>query len=367
MYFTDIKNEKNVIITLLCIILILCIFIMFKLYENSTIIPTQTYETEKTTVIVEEKDYTNIIENAAEATVGISKLKENGTSIFLNNSTSLLSLGTGIMISENGHILTNQHVAGNKYNKCYITLENGREYEGEVLWSDSDIDMAIVKINIKNAKYMKLGNSENIKIGERVFAIGNPVGYEFQKTVTSGIISGLSRTVKIQEEDKVSYMECMIQTDATINNGNSGGPLINEKGELIGVTTIKLIDKEGIGFATPINVVKPIIEKIQTKGYFNEAYIGIYGYDKDIIPYISNSISIKNGIYIAEIKEDSAIRDLDIRVGDIILEIDGVELKSMNDLKKYIYNKEPGEKVEMKVKRELEERKVEVILKERIY
>lgn len=366
MYFVDIKNGKNLIITLLSIILILCVFIIFKLSENSNVLASQVYETKKMTVVEEKVDYTDILESAAEATVGISKLKEKSTSIFLNEGSKLFSMGTGILISENGHILTNQHVAGNKYNKCYVTLGNGREYEGTVLWSDSDIDMAILKINVKNAKYMELYDSEKIKIGEKVFAIGNPIGYEFQKTVTSGIISGLSRTIKIQEEEKVSYMECMIQTDATINNGNSGGPLINEKGKLIGITTIKLENTEGMGFATPINVVKPIIEKIKNDGYFNEAYIGIYGYDKDIIPYISNSISIKNGIYIAEIKEDSAIKDLDIKVGDIILKIDNIELKTMNDLKEYIYRKEPGEKVNLKIKRELEEKNIEIILKEKI-
>lgn len=366
MYSVDIKNGKNLIITLLCIILVLCIIMLSKLhYSNSIQVPTQ-YEAERTDVIIKENDFTKIIEKASEATVGISKLKNNGTSIFLNNSTNLLSLGTGIMISDNGYILTNQHVAGNKYNRCYVMIGNGREYEGEVLWSDSDIDLAILKINIKNAKFMRLGDSEKIKIGEKVFAIGNPIGYEFQKTVTSGIISGLSRTVKIQEDDKVSYMECMIQTDATINNGNSGGPLINENGEVIGVTTIKLADSEGMGFASPINVVKPIIEKIQSDGYFKESYMGIYGYDKDIIPYISNNISIKNGIYIAEIKEDSILKNTEIRVGDIILEIDGVELKSMNDLKEYIYTKEPGEKVVLKIKNEISEKNIEVILKEKI-
>ena len=161
-------------------------------------------------------------------------------------------------------------------------------------------------------------------------------------------------------------MECMIQTDATINNGNSGGPLINEKGEVIGVTTIKLADSEGIGFASPINVVKPIIKKIMETGEFKEAYIGVYGYDKDIIPYISNNISIKNGIYVAEIKENSILKNTDVKVGDIILEIDSMQLKSMNDLKKYIYGKNPGEKVELKIKSGLEEKNIKVILKEKI-
>lgn len=367
MYFVDIKDKKNIIISLLCFILIICIFIMAKLYENASKADlTAAYETEKTTVIIEAEDYTNIIEKASDATVGISKIKEMGTSIFLNNASDKLELGTGVLISENGYILSNQHVAGNKYNKCYITLANGREYEGDVLWSDEDIDLAIIKINVKSASYLNLGNSKNIKVGEQVFAIGNPVGFEFQKTVTSGIISGVSRTVKIEEEEKTSYMECMIQTDATINNGNSGGPLINNKGEIIGITTVKLLDTEGIGFATPINVIKPIIESFETYGYFEEAYLGIYGYDKDIIPYVNNNISIKSGIYVAEIKEDSVFNDLDVKIGDIITEIDNLELETMNDLKEYVYSKKPGEEVNIKIKRGLEEKIIQVKLKEKI-
>lgn len=187
------------------------------------------------------------LENTTKCVVGISKLEDNGTSIFLEKSTEKLGLGTGVIVGEDGYILTNEHVVGEKYSSCYVTLDTGIEYKGSVVWADSEIDLAIVKIGITGLDKINLGDSNNIKIGERVFAIGNPVGFEFQKTVTSGIISGINRTIKIKnDDDTYSYMESLIQTDATINEGNSGGPLVNEKGEIIGITSVKVNDAEGI-------------------------------------------------------------------------------------------------------------------------
>ena len=213
----------------------------------------------KSDIQSEEEDTTKILEKTIKCVVGISKIKNTGSSIFLNNSTSELGLGTGMIVSENGYILTNWHVAGNKYSNCYVTLDNGNVYNGNVTWADSDLDLAIVKISASNLNYISLGDSDNIKIGEKTYAIGNPIGVEFQRTVTSGIISGVNRTVKIEENNEASYMEDLIQTDATINPGNSGGPLINTTGEVIGVNSIKIKEAEGIGFAIPINIIKPIL------------------------------------------------------------------------------------------------------------
>ncbi len=217
------------------------------------------------------EDISEVLENTIECVVGISKIKNTGSSIFLNNSTSDLGLGTGMIVSENGYILTNWHVAGEKYSNCYITLENAKTVNGNVVWSDKDLDLAIVKITASNLKYITLGDSDNIKIGQKAYAIGNPIGVEFQRTVTSGIISGINRTIKIDDENGESYMEDLIQTDATINPGNSGGPLINSKGEVIGVNSVKITNAEGIGFALPINIVKPVIQSFLENGKFEEA------------------------------------------------------------------------------------------------
>ena len=126
-------------------------------------------------------------------------------------------MGRGFIVTQDGYILSNEHVTGSKYSKCYITLEYGNNYEGTVVWSDTDLDLSLTKINAQNLEYVNLGDSDNIRVGETVYAIGNPIGYEFRRTVTSGIISAKNRTIKLEEEDKVSYMSDLIQTDATIN------------------------------------------------------------------------------------------------------------------------------------------------------
>ncbi len=181
---------------------------------------------------------------------------------------------------------------------------------------------------------------------------GNPIGYEFRRTVTSGIISAKSRTIKIEEEEE-SYMTDLIQTDATINPGNSGGPLITPEGEVIGINTIKISSAEGIGFAIPINLVKPVIEGFVANGSFEEASLGILAIDKEVIPYLDKSfnINIDNGIYVVEIEKNSPASNSELKEKDIIESIDGKELKTMNDLKTYIYTKKPDDTVTLKIKR----------------
>ena len=322
---------------------------------NYTTTKTQSTHKEQTVDNIEEnsKKVSDVIEETINCVVGISKLKNAGTSIFSENTENQLGLGTGIIVTENGYILSNEHVAGSKYSKCYITLENGKNYEGTVVWSDTSIDLAIIKIGAENLNWVNLGNSDNIKIGETVYAIGNPIGYEFRRTVTSGIVSAKNRTIKIEEEKKSSYMTNLIQTDATINPGNSGGPLIYPDGEVIGINTVKISSAEGIGFAIPINIVKPIIEKYKTTGNFEEAKIGMYAYDKEVIPYIKKNTSntFQDGIYVTQVTKNGPADKADIKEGDIITDIDNTKLNTMNDLREYIYTKNPDEEVTMTINR----------------
>lgn len=196
--------------------------------QQSTVIE-QTVEKEEE----KSKNVADILEKTMESVVGISKLKDNGSSIFSTSNETSLGLGTGVIVSENGYILSNEHVTGSKFSTCYVTLGNNKKYDGTVVWSDTDLDLSITKINETNLQYITLGNSNNIRIGETVYAIGNPIGFEFRRTVTSGIISSKNRTIKLEENNQVSYMSDLIQTDATINPGNSGGPLIYPNGEVI--------------------------------------------------------------------------------------------------------------------------------------
>ena len=304
----------------------------------------------------------NMIEEASKSIVGISKIKQNDSSVFVEDSEVKLGLGSGVILSENGYILTNAHVVGDKYSNVFVTLENGRNYNANVVWMDSNIDLAIIKIIAYGLDVIKLGDSDSISVAEDVYAIGNPIGYEFQRTITKGIISGINRTIKIENEFENQYMEDLIQTDATINEGNSGGALINNKGELIGINTVKLSDADGIGFAVPINIVKPIIDKLLQDKVFEEAYLGLSGFDKEVIPYLNKEISIDSGIYVAKVNIDGPLFKENILEGDIILKIDDIDINKMNDLKKIIYSKKPGDKVKLLVKRNINQFELEVIL-----
>ena len=308
----------------------------------------------------EKKDYA-FIKNATKAVVGISKVKQTSKTIL--NADNSINNGSGVIVTDNGYILTNHHVAGNKYSSCFVTLEDGKVYEGDVVWADENIDLAIVKIALAKYPYLSLGNSDEIELGEDVYAIGNPIGFEFQRTVTKGIISGLDRTIKIEENDSFVYMEDLIQTDSTINEGNSGGALINTNGELLGINTIKITEAQGMGFAVPINIVKPIIDKLSETGKFEEAYLGIYGYDKEVIPYLNANMELNSGIYIDSIALDGPVYNSGIMVGDIITKIDEVEVNKMSELKKYIYGKNPGDIVKISVKRALKEFEIDIKLK----
>lgn len=312
------------------------------------------------------KDITQIIEDTIKCVVGISKIKNTGNSIFLNDSASELGLGTGMIVSENGYILTNWHVAGDRYSNCYVTLENGKVVNGNVVWADKDLDLAIVKISASGLKYITLGDSDNIKIGEQAYAIGNPIGVELQRTVTSGIISGLNRTVKIDDENGSSYMEDLIQTDATINPGNSGGPLINSNGEVIGINSVKITEAEGIGFAVPINIVKPIIESFSKEGKFEEAYLGIFAYDKNVISYLDSSIEFNSGIYVAQISADGPSYSSGLKIGDIITKVDEVTVNKMSELRSYIYTKKVGDEVNLTILRNKREYNIKIKLGKKV-
>ena len=236
------KIKKWVCIFIIVIIICSTSIFLYNTYTNIDI-NNSDYQIERVQSTIDEqtvekaeeksKNVADILEKTMECVVGISKLKNAGSSIFSTNNETNLGLGTGVIISENGYILSNEHVTGAKYSTCYITLENSKKYDGTVVWSDSDLDLSITKIEVNNLKYINLGDSKKIRIGETVYAIGNPIGFEFRRTVTSGIISSKNRTIKLEEKDNVSYMSDLIQTDATINPGNSGGPLIYPNGDVI--------------------------------------------------------------------------------------------------------------------------------------
>ena len=198
MYYEN-RGEKRgrglLVFLAMLVIIVLLVALNLRLegIQNSN---EQNYSTEKLKNEVEEKqepeegkkDYA-FIKEATKSIVGISKMKQTG--ILSDDENGGIASGSGVIVTENGYILTNHHVAGNKYSSCYVTLESGKVYDGNVVWADKNIDLAIVKISIAKSDYMRLGDSDKIDLGEDVYAIGNPIGFEFQRTVTKGIISGL--------------------------------------------------------------------------------------------------------------------------------------------------------------------------------
>ena len=369
------SNLKKVTITFIILLIfwILGFYIYFT-YQNIEI-KEPNYEASKTLSTIQEQTVeevqenstkiADVIEKTTQSVVGISKLKNVGNSIFSNNTAEELGLGTGIIVTENGYILSNEHVTGSKYSKCYVTLEDGKTYDGTVMWSDTSLDLSITKIEAKNLSYVTLGDSNEIRVGETVYAIGNPIGFEFRRTVTSGIISAKNRTIKLEENNSQVYMSDLIQTDATINPGNSGGPLITPSGEVVGINTVKITSAEGIGFAIPINVVKSIIESYKNTGTFEQATIGISAYDKEVIPYLNNNIKFEEGIYVAQITKNGPADNTELKEGDIILSIDGKNLSTMNDLREYIYTKKPNDEVTLKITRGKINKEIKIVLGKR--
>ncbi len=369
------KLKENLIKLLIFLLVFLILILSYIVYQNTNL--EQTNLSEKNVTI--EKTYqtidnikknnetvTDMLSNLSSSVVGISKIENTGNSIFSWDNINNLGLGTGVIVAENGYILTNAHVSGEKYSKCYVTLIDGKTYNGQIVWSNIDIDMAIVKINQKGLTAAKLGDSDKIEVGETVYAIGNPIGYEFQRSVTSGIISALNRTIKFEENNEEIYMEDLIQTDATINPGNSGGPLINIDGEVIGINGVKITSAEGISFAIPINTVKSVIDSFKNNGRFEEASLGIFAFDKNVLGYIDENLRFSEGIYVEKVNKNSAAEEAGLRKGDIILSIDGKNLERMCDLRCYIYTKKPGDKVKLKIQRNYRKIEVTATLKKKI-
>ena len=225
---------------------------------------------EVSNIEISAEDY---IEEVMKSTVGISLIEPSEANIFDVNLEEKWGMGTGIVVSENGYILTNQHLAKTKGASLVVTLNSGKSVKGRIVWTEENIDLAIIKVEETGLVAAKLGDSNSLKVGNDVIAIGNSLGIEFQGTTTKGIVSGLDRTIMFQENGENVFMEGLIQTDASINPGNSGGPLINASGEVVGVNTVKITSAEGIGFAVPINIVKNVISAYERDGVFKEAYL----------------------------------------------------------------------------------------------
>ena len=296
-----------------------------------------------TTISDASNNVVNVAKNVTKGVVGIAVLRADSKSIFDKDTTEQWGIGSGVIVSSDGYILTNHHVAGGKSKRLIVSFADGSNLDGETLWSDPVLDLAVVKVGATSLTSIPLGDATKLQVGEPAIAIGNPLGLELQRTVTSGIISALNRTISIQTEQGTNYMEDLIQTDASINPGNSGGPLLNSKGQVVGINTVKVAKAEAIGFAIPINVAIPIINKFSDKGTFTEAYMGIFAYDKEAIPYLEQNLTLESGIYVVNLDKSGPAAKAGIKEGCIILQVDSVKINTMMELRTLIYSKNPGD------------------------
>ena len=259
-------------------------------------------------------------------------------------------VGSGVIVNPNGYILTNSHVIGDGEAKSITVLfENGNEMEGSILWVDPAIDLAIIKVNASNLNTADLGNSDLLEVGELAVAIGNPLGLDFQRSVTSGVISGLHRSIKV---DQYNVIEDLIQTDASINPGNSGGPLLNAVGEVIGINTAKIQTGEGLGFAIPINIVRPIVEEVIEKGKFSNVYIGFTGSEVEVYErQFGVDLGATNGVVIVEVIPDSPASQAGLKPQDVISKIDNEPIESMTSLRKILYKYRIGDSATLTIQR----------------
>ncbi len=257
--------------------------------------------------------------------------------------------GSGIIMSEDGYILTNAHVIENA-SGLKVVMENGQEYEARVIGADNDTDIAVIKINAENLQFAEFGNSDQLRVGEKVVAIGNPRGLTLAGSVTQGIVSAVNRSLSSSPTD-FTY----IQTDAAINPGNSGGALVNEYGQVIGINTAKISQVastvyEGIGFAIPITEAKPIIDDLKAYGRVTgRVKFGIVV--QTIDAYTAASYQIPQGAMIISTEEGSDIAAKGVVAGDIIYAIDGVAITSSNELKNAVFGKKPGDSVSLSIYR----------------
>ena len=295
--------------------------------------------------------------------VGITT--EATTNVFGQQAVSA-SAGTGFILSEDGYIITNQHVVEGA-DTIKVALYNGESYDAELVGGDSSYDIAVLKIEAEGLQPVSVGNSDDLQVGESVVAIGNPLG-ELTWTMTNGIISALNR--EINTDGSAQNIQTMIQTNAAINSGNSGGPLFDMDGNVIGVTSAKYSGSttsgtsiEGLGFAIPINDALRVAYDLVEYGYVKGAYLGVSL--RDLTTDTASYYSLPVGPRVEEVTEGSCAEKAGVQVGDIIISFNGVDVESYNDLAGQLKKVNAGDTVEMVVYRSGEEVTLSVTLDEK--
>ena len=287
---------------------------------------------------------------------------------YMGMKKAVAGSGSGVILSEDGYILTNNHVISSADSSSFYQVSDAKsikvkiygddtEYSAEIIGTDSQTDLAVLKIDKTGLTPAELGDSSSVQIGEFVLAIGNP--YNLDYSVTAGIISALNREMTVEN---TTYN--VIQADCAINSGNSGGALVNSKGEVIGITTLKLAGDgiEGVSFAIPVNETVPIYKELIEKSKISRPFVGISGIDLDEATAIRNGLT--KGIYVDSVVSGSGAEDAGIMAGDVIVSFDGKDVSTMDELNAIKNTKNIGDKIEIKLYRKSELKTFTITLKE---
>lgn len=276
-----------------------------------------------------------IVEEVKSAIVGISCSLSGGTSI-----------GSGVAIAKGGYVLTNQHVVSGA-KKISLYLANQSVVSASYVWGDSALDIAVLKAD-SDLPYLDFAPLSDVSVGDDVLAVGTPISLQFQHSVTKGIVSALNRTLEFQSlGGYTTYMQNLIQHDASINSGNSGGPLINSMGKVIGINSLKATDAEGIGFAIPIENAMSAIKQILPNGSFEQVKLGVLACDCSVANF-KNLTQNKNGVYVLDVENNSFVSNSGIKNGDVILEINGKKIDGMISFRDVVYSLKPQQKITIK-------------------
>lgn len=319
----------------------------------------------------EKTDFTEIAEKTVNAVVhvkNVSVAPANTNPLFEffygqspYSGQTIIGTGSGVIITEDGYIITNNHVIkGAK--KLEITLNNKSTYQADVVGVDESSDIALLKINASELPYLPFGNSDNLRVGEWVLAVGNP--FNLTSTVTAGIVSAKARNINISGSN--NKIESFIQTDAAVNPGNSGGALVNVRGELIGINTA--ISSQtgsyiGYSFAVPSNISKKVIEDILEFGNVQRAYLGINYEELNSSKAADYGISSTEGILITRLIDNGAAKEAGLQPNDIIVQLDNVRISNFSDLQGFLGSKRPGDIINVMVLRDGKEKVIAVKLK----
>jgi len=285
---------------------------------------------------IDEEKVLNIIEKASRSVVNISTMKLVHNLFF--QAAPVAGMGSGTIIDSNGLILTNNHVVGGA-EKISVTLWNNQVLEGKIVASCAVHDIAVVRVNSKNLQACELGDSDKLRVGQRVYAIGNPFGLTGGPSVTSGVVSAINRTI----ESNRGLIENLVQTDASINPGNSGGPLVDLDGKVVAINTAIIPYAQGIGFAIPINEAKACTNGMVTEGIARRPWLGVIGLSitQEIARYYD--LPVDHGVLATRVAESSPAEAAGMIDGDIILEIDNVETLKIEDLVREIHKRKVGD------------------------